>query len=86
MARKRWNDGLPIELETLALMLVTTSKHMNTKTNFINSYCNNDHEWIKKVRIFVRRALDRNGLTVRKKTRESVDTKKLERDCFNKQS
>jgi len=33
VGRKRWNDGLPIELETLALMLVTTSKHMNTNTN-----------------------------------------------------
>jgi len=43
VARKRWNDGLPIELERLAIMLVSTSKHLNTNRDFINSYCSNDH-------------------------------------------
>ena len=68
IARTRWNDGLPIELDRLALMLVSYSKQLNTNREFLNSYCNNDHESIKKIRIFVRRALDKNGMTVRKKT------------------
>jgi len=37
VARKRWNDGLPIELERLAIMLVSTSKHLNTNRDLINS-------------------------------------------------
>ena len=68
VARKRWNDGLPIELERLVLMLVSYSKQLNTNREFINSYCRNDHESLKKARIFVQRALAKNEMTVRKKT------------------
>ncbi len=67
VAKKRWKEGLPIELETLALKVVNNSKRSNTNSDFIKSYCNNDEQSRKKLNVIIKGVLARHGLTVRKK-------------------
>ena len=69
VATKRWEEGLPIELETLALKVVNSSKRSNTNSDFIKSYCNNDEQSRKKLHVIIKRVLARHSLTVRKKSK-----------------
>ena len=77
VATKRWEEGLPIELETLALKVVNSSKRSNTNSDFIKSYCNNDDKSKKKLNVIIKRVLARHGLTVRKKHGKPVHSKGL---------
>lgn len=68
VAQKRWEEGLPIEMETLALKVVNNSKRLNMNSDFVKSYCNNDEQSRKKLNVIIKRVLGKHGLTVRKKT------------------